>query len=132
MSSSTVARKLIKNHLTHLRRSKNKDEKLHRNAVASASKWTEQRCNSGGVEDLDDGSKLIVRKNAASLTSVVTATASKSVLELLKSSDLQLSLGTVFRMAWSLWPLRARSITTFVLLLVFSLLAIPLRPVNFC
>ena len=59
--STAVARKLVKNLLTHLRRNNNKGAESRKNTVSRINEWAKRNCDSYDVEELDDGNKLIAR-----------------------------------------------------------------------
>ena len=81
-----------------MRRNNNKDTKLHKNTVAGVKKWAEWKCDSDGVEDLNDDNKLIAHENIASPTNFMTLIATKNVLKLLQNNNLQLNLDTTYGM----------------------------------
>ena len=101
MTSSTITRKLIKNRLIRLRRNKNKDDQLHKNAVAGINEWSERHCDSDDVEDLDDGNKLTMHKHVSSPTNVMILITTKNMLKLLKNRNLQLNLDAARGAIWN-------------------------------
>ena len=98
MISHAIARKLVKNHLIYLRRSRSKDAKSRKSTIVAANEWAERHCNSE-VEGLECAKKFIANKSIVSPTSVVILIAAKSMLKLLQNDNLQLSLGAAHGVA---------------------------------
>ena len=103
-------RKISPESSCQFKKKRNKDAKSRKNTADGISIWTERRCISNDVEDLEDGNKLIAHEIIASLASVVVLIAAKSMLKILQNNNLKSILDTTHSATQNLWPLHVHDV----------------------